>query len=412
MGDIVLVLDGFGIGAMPDAGELRKSDVEAHTLKSLTEWSRAHRSRDLDIGYLTALGLNKLCPGIKLSEASEINDFSAGLHSRVHRLSLGYPGADTFAGHQTLMGADMSKVVVCPLIERVDEVQELLESQGYSVRWLAKDKANLVVDDHILIHDNLEADPGLNWNVSARLSDVTWDKLMDVSKLVRQVAPVARVICVGGYSEKTLDNYTHPGSHGTYGLDTPMTGFYVNGGLQVVHLGLDIDHRRQLPELVAKGGNNVALVGKAADILETDSEVDRRPGVDTKENMATTIKLAGHKKLTVTNIQETDLAGHQQDPGMYCETLELVNKMLPELLSKLDGDDYLVITADHGNDPTIEHSFHTREYVPALWVSRNNQSEGLSVTLGSPWDSLANIGATLANHLGCNPVGHGEVLKP
>src|SRR5699024_1237439 len=185
---------------------------------------------------------------------------------------------------------------------------------------------------------------------------------------------------------------------------------YRNGGLRVQHLGADIDYHRQLPELAANHGIPVTLVGKAADILRSDRHVRYVPGVDTTELLRQTVEAAREPGLVVTNIQETDLAGHQQDSAKFAELLEDVDASLPSLLSCLHGSDRLVILADHGNDPQIGHGYHTREYVPVL-VAAPDQSpepqEAAPAVLGADLRSLADVGASLAQHLGAPAVGHG-----
>ena len=243
----ILVVDGLGMGAMPDAGELRPGDVVADTLGQVARWSLRERGRPLAVPHLAALGLAALRPD--LAEVVEpgagapigSDDSVVGLLATAHRVALGYPGADTFAGHQTMMGADMSHVVLCPLADRIGEVEAALRSAGHRTDHL-EGRALLVVDGVALVHDNLEADPGLNWNVSCRLDDLAFEEIVAIARLVRDVAPVARVIAVGGQSDGPLPDFVRNGDFGVVGMDTPASGFYRNGGLEVLHLGAPIDH--------------------------------------------------------------------------------------------------------------------------------------------------------------------------
>lgn len=395
----ILVIDGFGIGAMPDAGELRPDDINADTLGSLVRWSRNERDRPLEIPHLAATGLDLLRPDLELKKGG------LDVAAVASKAALGYPGADSFAGHQTMMGADMSHVILCPLVERIDELADLVRSHGHKVVQQAPDKPTLIVDDEMIIHDNLEADPGLNWNVSARMDRVTWDELYAVARIVRDYAPVARVIAVGGISEKPLTEYTRPGPPGTYGLDTPATGFYKNRGFQVEHMGAEVNHRHQLPELAAGAGIPVTLIGKAADLLKTETEVTRIPCVDTHETLDRLIDaFAVEDSLTIANIQQTDLAGHQCAPGRYADLVEAVDRRLPVILDAMNEEDRLLITADHGNDPLVDHAFHTREYVPVLTFESGREPV---LRAGEPCDSLADIGATVARELGIGALDTG-----
>ncbi|MBC9711642.1 phosphopentomutase [Streptomyces sp. TRM66268-LWL] len=389
---VVVVIDGFGVGAMPDAGALRPGDLAADTCGHVLD----HCGRALRLPALGRLGLGLVHPHAALPPSTPL-PVAAG------RAALGYPGADTFAGHQTMMGADFSRVTVARLAEHLDEVAATLRTAGHRVELLGG-KPLLVVDGTVLVHDNLEADPGINWNTSGRLEDLPFDRILSIARTVRAVAPVARVIVVGGHAPAPLSSYVRDGDAGTVGLDTPASGFYRGGGLQVQHLGAELDHTRQLPSLAAAAGIPVTLVGKAADILEC-AEAVRRPAVPTADVLAHTLEAARRPGLVVANVQETDLAGHQQDVRRYGEILEQVDTGLLELLSELrEPGDRLIVTGDHGNDPTIGHAYHTREYVPVLI----HRPEATALELLPDAGSLADVGAMAAASLGLDA----SVLRP
>ncbi|MFI6860999.1 phosphopentomutase [Streptomyces sp. NPDC050421] len=395
---VIVVIDGFGIGAMPDAGTPRPGDLTADTCGHVLDHCREAFGRPLRLPVLGSLGLGLVHPHPDLARRTHL-PVAAG------RAALGYPGADTFAGHQTMMGADFSRVTVARLADHVGEVTAALEEAGHRVELL-EGKPLLVVDGAVLVHDNLEADPGINWNASGRLEDVPFDgpgSILAVARTVRTVAPVARVIAVGGHADGPLERFVRAGEEGTVGLDTPATGFYRNGGLEVQHLGAGIDHTRQLPDLAAHAGIPVTLVGKAADILACDAAT-RHPAVDTADVLTHTLEAvrACGDGLVVSNIQETDLAGHQQDTERYGRLLEQVDAGLAALVALLDAPgDRLIVTGDHGNDPTAGHAFHTREYVPVL-IHRPG-ADGVELLPDS--ESLADVGATAAVSLSLAPEG-------
>ncbi|MFJ9178612.1 phosphopentomutase [Streptomyces sp. NPDC102360] len=392
---VIVVVDGFGVGAMPDAGTLRPGDLTADTCGHVLDQCREAFGRPLRLPVLGALGLGLVHPHPDLARRTH-------LPVAVGRAALGYPGADTFAGHQTMMGADFSRVTVARLADHLDEVTRALTDAGHRVERL-DGKSLLVVDGAVLVHDNLEADPGINWNASGRLDDLDFPGILSVARTVRAVAPVARVIAVGGRADGPLPSFVRDGDGGTVGLDTPATGFYRNGGLHVQHLGAELDHARQLPDLAARAGIPVTLVGKAADILACEAAV-RRPAVDTAEVLAHTLEAvrADGDALVVANVQESDLAGHQQDVERYGRILEQVDAGLAALLSLLsEPGDRLIVTGDHGNDPTIGHAYHTREYVPVLI----HRAGAPGVELLPDASSLADVGATAAAALGLDPAG-------
>lgn len=400
---VILVVDGFGIGAMPDAGALRPGDVRADTLGHLLDHHRATTDRPLELPALGALGLGSVHPHPDLAPGS--------LPVAAGRAALGYPGADTYAGHQTMMGADFSRVTVARLAAHLQEVTAALRAAGHRTELLDGEPL-LVVDGRVLVHDNLEADPGINWNASARLGEAPFAQVLAVARVVRSVAPVARVIAVGGHADGPLPGFVRHGEAGTVGLDTPASGFYRNGGLEVQHLGAPLDHTRQLPGAAARAGVPVTLVGKAADILACEAAV-RRPAVDTGEVLGHTldaVRTAGRGDgagpegavLVISNVQETDLAGHEQDPERYADVLRRVDAGIAALLPLLTAPgDRLIVTGDHGNDPTIGHAFHTREFVPVL-IHRPGAAAAERLPDAA---SLADVGATAAVALGLSPAG-------
>ncbi|MFD7922165.1 phosphopentomutase [Streptomyces sp. NPDC059740] len=402
---VILVIDGFGIGAMPDAGRLRPGDARADTLGRLLDHHRARTGRALPLPGLAALGIGAVHPHPDLPRTPSL-PVTAG------RAGLGYPGADTYAGHQTMMGADFSHVTVARLAEHAGEVAAALRAAGRRVeRW--EGRPLLVVDGHTLVHDNLEADPGINWNASGRLEETTFEQVLAIASTVREVAPVARVIAVAGHSAQPLPCHVREGDGGTLGLDTPASGFYRNGGLEVRHLGAPLDHTRQLPDLAARAGAAVTLVGKAADLLACAAAV-RRPAVATAEVLAHTaeaVQATGDRPaLVVANVQETDLAGHQQDADRYVEVLRRVDAGLEHLAGLLTSPgDRLIVTGDHGNDPLIGHGYHTREFVPVLVSHPGRAAAGAPVPDAA---SLADVGATAAVGLGLDPaaLGNGRPL--
>ena len=121
-------------------------------------------------------------------------------------------------------------------------------------------------------------------------------------------------------------------------------------------------------------------------------------GVDSDWIMDRLIKEIKENKtgFICANIQETDLAGHQEDSVRYGNRLEVVDKKLKLVMELLDEEDILIVTADHGNDPNIGHSNHTRELVPIL-VYKKNKLSGKNI---GERKTLSDIGQTVAEYFG------------
>ena len=99
--------------------------------------------------------------------------------------------------------------------------------------------------------------------------------------------------------------------------------------------------------------------------------------------------------LCIANLSDFDsLYGHTRDVLGYARAIEELDVDMPMILNKLELDDLLIVTADHGNDPTFKGNDHTRENVPVIIYSRNFKSPSRL----KPFDTFANIGATIAKN--------------
>lgn len=387
---VLVVLDGLGAGEMPDRPP---EDAGSFTLAHVYEQGRPR------LAHLARLGA-----GNAVRRAGPCHLAPAASPAAAFGLaSPGYPGADSHLGHQELMGAPA--VAALHLLAEVgDRLAAALTAAGHRVAPLRQRTSALIVDGRVLVADNIEARPGLSINVTASLDDVAFGDLLAIGQIVRREVAVPRVIVVGGrgFGIEEIRAHVKERSPGQVGVDTPALGVY-DDQFQVRHLSVDVDTTRQLPALVAAAGGDVVLLGKAADVIGCDLAV-REPMVSTRQVLDTlTQRLdAMRSGLIVANVQETDLAGHEQDAQRFADVLAEVDAFLPEILRRLGPRDVLAITADHGNDPVIGHSQHTRERVPLLVAGAGIRPADLGVR-----SSLADVGATLAELLGAAPPSAG-----
>lgn len=158
--------------------------------------------------------------------------------------------------------------------------------------------------------------------------------------------------------------------------------------------------------LVEQGGKVIAI-GKTADIYAHQgiSQTIKAPGNDSLfEATMDAIKTAPDKSLIFTNFVDFDmLYGHRRDVIGYAHALEVFDKKLPTLIDALQEDDVVIITADHGCDPTWMGTDHTREYIPVL-------AFGPKVPAGylGKRNTFADIGQSIATHLQIEPLKHGK----
>ncbi len=146
-------------------------------------------------------------------------------------------------------------------------------------------------------------------------------------------------------------------------------------------------------------GYDVISVGKINDIFDTEGITKAVKSNSSVHGMEQTIEFAKEDftGLCFTNLVDFDaLWGHRRNPQGYAEELEKFDVLLGELMKELKEDDLLILTADHGNDPTYTGSDHTRELVPFVCYSPSFKGHGL-MPMG---DSFASIGKTIADNFG------------
>ena len=157
-------------------------------------------------------------------------------------------------------------------------------------------------------------------------------------------------------------------------------------------------------------GRAVIAVGKVDDIFAHSGPTDvRRANGNAALAQATlgAIRDLPDGGLALTNFVDFDqLYGHRRDVPGYAAALEAFDKGLPELMGALGTGDLMVVTADHGNDPTWRGNDHTREQVPALFWHQTIRPANAGVR-----NTFADIGATVAAHLGLQPGRNGTIIK-
>lgn len=391
---IVIVLDGFGMGAMADARQTRPGDEKASTLGSiLRDFPEAKFPTLEKLGLMNAFGAESAA--MKFAP-----DANAG------RAELMHFGADTFMGHQEIMGTLPKRPVVQPFQEKVDAIKAHLEAHGHKVRIRQREGLRyLLVDDYVTVADNIDADFGMAYNCTAPLDFISFEKEMEIGHLVREIATVNRVIPFGG-TGNTIDDVlaaeeTREGKF--IGIHAVKSKSYVQG-YQCRHLGYGVDKTVQAPTILTDAGIPVTLMGKVADIVANDGGKSVSC-VPTDEVLELTIQEIRDlpEGFICTNVQETDLAGHSQDPEWYYRLLCTADEKISRMLPMLDEEDILLVMADHGNDPDIGHNKHTRENVPLLVYRKGVTGVDLGLR-----KSLSDVGATVCDFFGVRAPQNGE----
>jgi len=385
---ILLVIDSLGLGEMPDVPRVRPQDRGADTLGNVVR-----AAGPLSLPNLERMGLGTVAP-------------ASGIRVEPHPVAahgicfLGYDGADTYLGHQVLMGSRVPDVPE-ELFEVVGaEVAAALRRAGHRVEVAKDGLAALFVDGAIVVGDNLESDPLQTYHCVGSLDDLAYDAIVDVAEAVREVARVRRVVAMGGQGFRAAEirRSVERRPTGQCGVNNVALGLYTKRYV-VRHLIRGSRPEVQVPTILRRAGWPVALIGKVADVIACEG-AEMEPHVPTPAVLEATLAALQRvpRGLIAVNIQEADLAGHDQDPRRYAEILRLSDQGVGEILARLTPGDLFIVTGDHGNDPTIGHDKHTREFTPLLvW------GDGIPPRRLAPRESLADIAATIADLFGVGP---------
>lgn len=380
---IIIILDGFGVGAMDDVAEVRPGDMGANTALHILQ-----KNKTLALPNLETLGLINIL-GI------EINGMGFSSGAAFGTSNLAHFGADTFYGHQEIMGTKPKRPVYQPFLENADSVAKELRDRNYQVKIIHGTNGGkiLLVNNVLTIADNIETDSGQAYNVTSALDSVPFEDVIDIGKIVRAMVKVSRVIVFGGEGIGIDDIISAKEEKGDcfFGISAPKSGVY-NKGYRCVHMGYGVDSKIQLPNILNEVNISTSLFGKVADIVG-NPHGKSFPGVDTAKVLEMTLKEMGlvNKGFICTNVQETDLCGHRENVEAYSEKLEIADFYIGKIMNELEDDDMLLVMADHGNDPTIGHPRHTRERVPIMLWGRNVKPCDIGIR-----DTLSDVASTVS----------------
>lgn len=384
---ILIVLDSFGVGAMDDVQEVRPQDLGSNTALHLLKQADQYEIKWpnlFELGLINAI--NQEVPGFSKSETAVYGTSN-----------LKHYGADSFFGHQEISGTNPKKPIFHDLATFIDQIEESLSNHGFDVERVERNNLQLLkVDNMIYIGDNMETDLGQAINVVGALDYCGMDMIKEVGHIVREIVKVPRVIAFGG-SNVTIDDLTDSiiiKQDEFIGIDAPGSGVY-DENYHVEHIGYGVDVTKQVP-LALKDINVINhFYGKVANIIYNPNGTNY-DAVDTDEIFTAlyTDLEKNEPGFYFVNIQETDLAGHAQDSKRYIDRLNVSDEWIGKIRKIINKNDILLIMADHGNDPTIGHSRHTRERVPLLidFVGRNK------IHHIKERDTMADVGQTVAQY--------------
>ena len=375
----IIVLDGVGAGDAPDAAEF--GDEGANTLSNT-----ARRVGGLELPHLRSLGLGN---AVKIEGTSPVASPKASYGLMEERSA----AKATLAGHWEMMGIVLEEPLPTypdgfpeEIIGRFEKetgrkvignrpasgtqiIQELGPEQEASGAWIVYTSADSV------------------FQVAAHTEVIPLEELYAACEKAHEMLIgegqilVERVIARPYHGERGTYERENDNRH-DYGI-TPPSGTYLDG--------------------VKNAGHEVVAVGKIRDIFDGRGITEHLPGKpDDAAKVDAALEALTHTEsgLIFANLVDFDAKyGHRRDPEGMAENLKRFDERVPELLQALTANDLLIITADHGNDPTYSGTDHTRERVPLL-VAGGGKPRDLGIQEG-----FANLGATVAAWLGVDTNG-------
>lgn len=370
-----IVIDSLGAGAMPDAAEY--GDAGTDTL--------GHISESVDsfvIPNLQKLGMANLHP-LKQVEAV------AKPLAHYGKLREASTGKDTMTGHWEMMGLHITK----PFKTFTDTgfppelIAELERRTGHKVIGNKAASGTAILDElaeeeiatgHMIVYTS--ADSVLQ--ICGNEETFGLDELYRCCEIAREITmkdewKVGRIIA-RPYVGKKKGEFKRTSNRHDYALKP---------------------YGRTALNALKDKGYDVISVGKIADIFDGEGITEANKSKSSVHGMEQTIEIAqkDFTGLCFVNLVDFDaLWGHRRNPEGYAQELEKFDVKLGELLPLLREDDLLIITADHGNDPTHTGTDHTREKVPFIAYSPSMKENGQLPES----DTFAIIGATIADNFG------------
>ena len=385
----LFILDSFGIGGAPDAADF--GDEGANTFGHICD----HMA--LNVPHMASLGLGFAAKGASgrnpLLQVKLIGQW--GHAAEVSR------GKDTVTGHWEMAGVPLQfewgyfpRTVPAFPEEFLRTLRERCGLPGFLS--LAHASGTQAIEDlgeeHVKTGKPIlytSADSVIQ--IAAHELHFGLQRLYDVCKVARQLSypmNIGRVIARPfiGESAKT---FTRTANRKDYAVTPP---------------------KPTLLDVLTKSGRQVISIGKIGDIYAhsgTGEEI-KMAGLDTlMETALAAMERLGDGGFAMTNFVDFDTEhGHRRDPVGYGRLLEHFDSLLPQVFTRLREGDLLVLTADHGNDPTWKGTDHTREQIPVMTFMK-----GMTPGSFGQRKSFADIGQTIAGHLGVGPLEAGEAWE-
>ncbi|MEA1916956.1 MAG: phosphopentomutase [Campylobacterota bacterium] len=395
---VILLLDSFGVGGASDADKFvgidengeNFDDVGANTLAHIAQLCAQRKAEDgrsgaLELPNLNALGLGKACEvssGI-FPQGLDSTVTPIGAYGCAQEIST---GKDTSSGHWEITGVPVQyewgyfkdRKNSFPK-ELLDEIVKRADLPGYLGNCHAS--GTTIIEQ--LGEESKESGKPIFYTsadsvfqIAAHEESFGVERLYELCKMVRELVDeyhIGRVIA-RPFEGTQSSNFVRTGNRHDYSVLPPAP---------------------TLLDKMKDSGGEVVSIGKISDIFAAQGITKAVRAIGLEELFdASLMELKNSEKESIifTNFVNFDADfGHRRDVSGYAKALEYFDERLPEMLSALGDDDILVLTADHGCDPTWKGSDHTREHIPIIFYGKSVKAGSIGVR-----DTFADIGQSIA----------------
>ncbi|MFR8146391.1 MAG: phosphopentomutase [Clostridia bacterium] len=383
---IIIVLDSLGIGELPDADKY--GDIGANTLGHIYEMAKPKLSNMKKLGLYNIDGI-------------EIPDKEENIIGNFGKAKEKSEGKNSPVGHWEIAGfVNESPFKTYPNGFPKEMIEEFKEKTGlkgtlYNGVGSGTDLLEKYGEEHIktgfpIIYTSADS----VFQIAAHEDVIPVERLYEICRIAREMLNkeeynIGTVIARPFIGDKS-DNFTR--TYNRKDFESSKFG-------------------KTMLDVLCENEDEVVAIGKIQDLFTgrgIKKAIHTEGNADGIEKTIQEIKNNKSAKLIFTNLVDFDmLYGHRNNVEGYAKALEYFDSKLPEIMQEMNDDDLLIITADHGNDPSTPSTDHDREYIPILIYGKNIK-QGVNIGIR---ETYADISATILDIYNYSKLQYGESFK-
>lgn len=368
---VLIVLDSVGVGELPDAADY--GDAGSNTLKNIYK-----EAENFSLPNLEKLGILNI-------DGFEDLKKSGSYKGSIAKCNEKSKGKDTTTGHWEISGLILDKPFpTYPKGFPQDLIEEFEKRVGRKVIGNYPASGTEIIKD--LGKEHVETGKLIVYTSADSVFQVAAHEEVVALEELYNICQIARDMLQGDHGVGRVIARPFIGQEGSF----VRTGNRKDFSME--------PFKDTMLDFVKNSGREVYAIGKIEDIFVNRGITKSNHTPNNAEGIEATIGAIKEdfQGLIFTNLVDFDmLYGHRNNVQGYADALMYFDKKLPEILASLKSDDLLIITADHGCDPTTESTDHSREYIPLIFYGKNIKENNNLGTL----DSFASIGKTVLDIL-------------